>query len=161
MPQDLSWWTLQGEMQNVSECVYMFHRTRWNQNTPLWIFGCWISLIRRSLTSFSHNLSISLFAFLDLHDSFPLGKWKSLSCVPLFVTPWTIQFMEFSRQEYWSLSLPHGIFPTQGSNPGLLHCRWILYHLSHKGSAPPPHQGQVGGKSSSIFWSPSIIPGVL
>ena len=22
----------------------------------------------------------------------------------------------------------------QGSNPGLLHCRWILYHLSHKGS---------------------------
>ena len=28
-----------------------------------------------------------------------------------------------------------GIFPTQGSNPGLLHCRRILYKLSHKGSA--------------------------
>ena len=27
-----------------------------------------------------------------------------------------------------------GIFPTQGSNPGLLYCRWILYHLSHQGS---------------------------
>ena len=27
-----------------------------------------------------------------------------------------------------------GIFPTQGSNPGLLHCRWILYQMSHKGS---------------------------
>ena len=27
-----------------------------------------------------------------------------------------------------------GIFPTQGSNPGLLHCGWILYQLSHKGS---------------------------
>ena len=27
-----------------------------------------------------------------------------------------------------------GIFPTQGSNPGLLLCRWILYPLSHKGS---------------------------
>ena len=27
-----------------------------------------------------------------------------------------------------------GIFPTQGLNPGLLHCRWILYHLSHQGS---------------------------
>ena len=26
------------------------------------------------------------------------------------------------------------IFPTQGSNPGLLHYRWILYQLSHKGS---------------------------
>ena len=25
-----------------------------------------------------------------------------------------------------------GILPTQGMNPGLLHCRWILYHLSHQ-----------------------------
>ena len=33
-----------------------------------------------------------------------------------------------------SLSLLQRIFPTQGSNPGLLHCRWILYQLSHKGS---------------------------
>ena len=31
-------------------------------------------------------------------------------------------------------SLLQGIFPTQGSNPGLAHCRWILYQLSHKGS---------------------------
>ena len=30
-----------------------------------------------------------------------------------------------------SLSLLQGIFPTQGSNPGLLHCRWI-YHLSYR-----------------------------
>ena len=33
-----------------------------------------------------------------------------------------------------SLSLLQGIFPTRGSNPGLPHCRWILYQLSHKGS---------------------------
>ena len=33
-----------------------------------------------------------------------------------------------------SLSLLQGIFPTWGSNPGLPHCRWILYQLSHKGS---------------------------
>ena len=32
-------------------------------------------------------------------------------------------------------SLFQGIFPTQGSNPGLPHCRWILYHLSHQGSS--------------------------
>ena len=30
-----------------------------------------------------------------------------------------------------SRSLLQGIFPTQGSNWGLLHCRQILYHLSH------------------------------
>ena len=33
-----------------------------------------------------------------------------------------------------SHSLLQGIFPTQGLNPGLLHCRQILYWLSHKGS---------------------------
>ena len=31
-------------------------------------------------------------------------------------------------------ALLQGIFPTQGSNPGLLTCRQILYHLSHQGS---------------------------
>ena len=44
--------------------------------------------------------------------------------------------MEFSRQEYWS----EEPFPTPealsnpGMKPGLLHCRQILYHLSHQGS---------------------------
>ena len=33
-----------------------------------------------------------------------------------------------------SLSLLQRIFPTQGSNPGVPLCRWILYQLSHKGS---------------------------
>ena len=33
-----------------------------------------------------------------------------------------------------SLSLLQGIFPTQGSNSSLLHCRRIVYQLSHKGS---------------------------
>ena len=28
-----------------------------------------------------------------------------------------------------------GIFPTQGLNPGHLHCRQILYHLNHQGSS--------------------------
>ena len=44
--------------------------------------------------------------------------------------------MEFSRQEYIvdCHSLFQGIFLTQGSNPSLLHCRQILYQLSHQGS---------------------------
>ena len=43
--------------------------------------------------------------------------------------------MGFSRQEYWSgLLFPSpGIFLTQGSNPGLLHCRQILNHMSYQG----------------------------
>ena len=31
-----------------------------------------------------------------------IWKWKSLSHVQLFATPWTIQSMEVSRPEYWS-----------------------------------------------------------
>ena len=110
--------------------------------------------------------------------------WKSLSRVRLFVTPWSIQSMAFSRPEYWSgqpfpsprdlpkpgikpispalqadslpdepqgkpkntgigsLSLLKQIFPTQESNWGLLHCRWILYQLSYQGSP-----SSSGGKS--------------
>ena len=37
-----------------------------------------------------------------------------------------------------SCSLLQGIFPTQGSNPDLPHCRRILYQLSHKGSPRIP-----------------------
>ena len=33
-----------------------------------------------------------------------------------------------------SLSLLQRIFPTQGLNPGLPHCKWILYQLIHKGT---------------------------
>ena len=38
--------------------------------------------------------------------------------------------MQFSRQEYWSGQpfISPGIFLTQGSNPGLPHCTWIIYH---------------------------------
>ena len=58
-------------------------------------------------------------------------KWKALSCVPLFGTPLS---MEFSRPEYWSHPFLQRIFPTQGSNPGPLHCREILFQLSHQRS---------------------------
>ena len=36
--------------------------------------------------------------------------------------------------EVGSLSLLQGIFLTQESNQGLLHCRWILYQLKYQGS---------------------------
>ena len=60
---------------------------------------------------------------------------------PIFVTPWTVTCqappsMRFPRQEYWmgTYSLLQGSFPTQGLNPDLLHCRWILNHRSHQRS---------------------------
>ena len=66
---------------------------------------------------------------------------QPLSPVRLFAAPWTVArwaslSMGFSRQEYWSglPCPPAGDLPTQGLNPGLLHCRQIFYHLSHQGS---------------------------
>ena len=64
---------------------------------------------------------------------------KLLSLVRLFATPWTVacqapSSMEFSRQGYWSglYFLLQGIFPTQGSNLCLPHCRHPLYHLRNQ-----------------------------
>ena len=50
---------------------------------------------------------------------------------PLLYSPWNSLGQTTG---VGSLSLLQGVFPTQGSNPGLPHCRRILYQLSHKGS---------------------------
>ena len=62
------------------------------------------------------------------------------------------------RQEYCSgsHSLLQGIVPTQGLNPGLLHCRQIHYYLSHQGSPSPFINCMVFKKylsnNSFTFW---------
>ena len=70
-------------------------------------------------------------------------KWsevKSLSRVRLFATPWTVAYqapsMGFSGKNtgVGYHFLLQRIFPTQGSNRGLPHCRQTLYRLSHQGS---------------------------
>ena len=51
------------------------------------------------------------------------------------VTPWTgPQNSPDQNTRVGSHSLLQRIFPTQGLNPGLPHCRRILYQLSHQGS---------------------------
>ena len=76
--------------------------------------------------------------------------------------------MEFSRLEYWSgwpfpspggLSLLQGIFPTQGWNQDLSHCRWILYRLSHR----KPKNTGVGGLSllQGIILTQDLNQGLL
>ena len=49
----------------------------------------------------------------------------------LLYSPWN---SPGQNTEVGSLSFLQGIFPTEGSNPGLPHCGLILYQLSHKGS---------------------------
>ena len=73
-----------------------------------------------------------------------LVKVKSLSEVRLFATPWTVAYQAPRPWDFPGKSagvdchfLLQGIFLTQESNPGLLHCRQMLYRLSHQGS--PSH----------------------
>ena len=69
-------------------------------------------------------------------------KGKMFSRVQLFETPWTVAPRLFypwdslgKNTGVGSHSLLQGIFLTQGSNLGLLHCRQILYHHQrHQGS---------------------------
>ena len=73
----------------------------------------------------------------------PHDFYCSVSCSVVlgsFATPCTV-----ARQAPLSVGFPskntgmgchlplQGIIPTQGLNPGLPHCRWILYLLSHEG----------------------------
>ena len=83
-------------------------------------------------------------------------KWKLLTHVWFFATPWTTWSMEFSRQEYWSgwPILLQWIFPTQESNQRFLHCRQILYQLSYQGSPNSPliiTKGGIAGKRYCTF----------
>ena len=93
-------------------------------------------------------------------------KVKSLSRVRLFATPRTVAYqaplpMWFSRQEYWSGChfLLQEIFPTQGLNPSLRHCRQTRYRLSHQGS--PVTTGfavnalacVLGARRCTVLWS--------
>ena len=72
-------------------------------------------------------------------DEIVLSQCYSMSCVRLFVTPWTVACqaplsIDFSRQDYWSgLPFPFpGDLPDLGPNPGLLYCRRVIYCLSHQ-----------------------------
>ena len=65
-----------------------------------------------------------------------------LSRVRLFVTPWTVALqaplsmgiLQARKLQWVIIPFSRGVFLTQGSKPGLLHCRRNLDHLSHQGS---------------------------
>ena len=68
----------------------------------------------------------------------PLGRYKGMLGPRggRYICPPGSSVHGMLRQESWSgLSCPPlGDLPDPGIEPGLLHCRQILYHLSHQGS---------------------------
>ena len=57
-----------------------------------------------------------------------------------------------------SHSLLQGIFPTHGSNPGLPHCRQILYQLSHRGSPTSSKETIFERNTSKTFFAVVFFP---
>ena len=91
-------------------------------------------------------------------------KVKSLSRVWLFATPWTVASRLLHPWNFPGKStrvgchfLHQGIFPTQGSNPGLLYCRQTLYHLSHQGSPGGRTPSEINHNKILYDPSPKVI----
>ena len=90
---------------------------------------------------FSHQLSHLIIKVMENLLKF-LTKWSKVKvnvtqscptlCDPMdYNSPWNSPGQNTGVS---SLSILQGIFPTQGLNPGLPHCRQILYQLSHNRS---------------------------
>ena len=85
--------------------------------------------------------------------SHPLTPSSLLSPIGLFATPLTPLSMDFPGKDteadgHYFLQ---GIVPTQGLNPGLLHCRQIPYSLSYQGS---PLLFSMASQSTSYLQMP-------
>ena len=74
----------------------------------------------------------------------PHGLWPTR-----LLHPWIFQATSTGVGCHFLLQ---GIFQTQGSNPGLLHCRQTLYHLSHQGSPKLLNKS----KSLSLFLGSAV-----
>ena len=119
------------------------------RNSP-WTLSTYAKAIQAFLVWFKHNPYLVGAAYLPFWRKARTQGSESVSrpvvsSVRLFTTPCTVAHQAplstgFPMQEYWSglpfPSLLQGIFPTQGSNPGLPHCRQILYCLSHRDLSP-------------------------
>ena len=92
-----------------------------------------------------------------LHKCHNIQKSESETCSVVsdslrphgLYSPWNSQGQ---NTRVGNLSLLKWIFPTQGLNPGLLHCRWILYQLSHKRNPRILEWGVAYPFSSGSSW---------
>ena len=93
-------------------------------------------------TSFSPVITSQYYIMLEICKC-DCAMLSCLVCVQLFATPWTVARQGWDFLCLWDFpgkntgvgchALLQGIFPTQGLNPSLPHCRQILNCLSHRG----------------------------
>ena len=90
------------------------------------------ALVLRSSRFMWSSLKPSLFCFLCVYVCVGVTLCDPVDCNPPGSSLHGI--LQARILEWIAISFSRGIFPTQGLNPGLLHCRQMLYPLSHQGS---------------------------
>ena len=101
----------------------------WCVSTPSWFSGFWRSFLCHFPVYSCHLFLISSAFVNEVNESCSVVS-NSLRPHGLY-SPWNSPGQNIGVNR---LSLLQGVIPTQGWNVGLLHCRQILYQLSHKGS---------------------------
>ena len=137
-------WVLKALRIFLMYCICVFYKALSKKFSPNWFA---VNDIKDRQTE-SRYMHTYIHRFIDTY-LLEVKWWESRSVMSGFLWPhglyssWTLPGQNTG---VGSLSLLQGIFPTQGSNPGLLDCRWILYQLSHQGSKIE----NVGSESKKI-----------
>ena len=160
-PEDLREGFLKARGKRVAGCIIisctiLLTSCRWSNRVSQWLtysilrpqLVCWLYAQSHPAVSFFHLMRgfctckmtqkcvsdtiIYVLLFLVVQSCLTL-------CDPVDCSP-PISFIDggspgsYTRVGVSCHAFIQGIFPTQGSNPGLPHCTWVLYHLSHQGS---------------------------
>ena len=154
---DKSWWRNAPSFETSlpSSWISSFLLCDLGQATsPLWASFpiCKMRMMGAQTSSSSCEDEIISFYVMCLQQWPAHGNFLHVRSACMLSRVWTVVHqaplsMGFSRQEYRSgLPFPSpGIFPTQDSNLGLLHCRQVLYSLSHQRN---PRSQKLCGKKT-------------
>ena len=114
----------------------------WNQSVvpcPVLTVASWPSyrFLRKQVRWSGIPISWRIFQFVVIHTTYAVSIRSVTQSCPTLCHPMDYRvhgILQAKITGLGSLSLLQGIFPTQGSKPGLPHCRQILYQLNCKRS---------------------------
>ena len=142
-----SWQTEGGKLEVVTDFLFLGSKTTADSNWSHEIkrhslLGSWASLMAQ-LVKNRLAMQETWVQCLGWEDPLEKGKATHSSIlawrIPWIAEPGGLQSMELQRIRHdWATchAVLQGIFPTQALNPGLPHCRWILYQLRYQWKKP-------------------------
>ena len=139
--------------------------TMWHRDEPVWLWGLPAMLALSGKPGSLLEPPHSGLPALWPHPCAMLSRSvMSNSCDPMDCSlPGSSVHGDSPGKNTWvgCHDLLQGIFPTQGLNPGLSHCRWIVYHLSHQGNQSIHHTNLISALLQSLCLCCSSLSGCL